>query len=123
MLDLLNAAACAVVFVYCFIASVRMPGRGMWPKRLVIWVVTFSLGIQMMGPWADWVPKPAWQSVLFHVCLALALVVWRREAMAFVHCKFSIPDEAQVQPKRRVTDWAELHPDQAAKVSGGQKMR
>lgn len=119
MLEMLNAVACSVIFAYCFIASVRMPSRGMWLNRLVLWVVTFSLMLQMMGPWADWVPKPAWQSVLLHACLALALIVWRHEALAFVRCKFTLPPGEE--PRRRVTDWAELPDDQAAKVAGGRK--
>lgn len=121
MLELLNAAACAVIFGYCFLASSRMPSRGMWANRLVIWVVTVALGLQMMGPWADWLPRPSWPSVLLHVGMAVALVVWRHEALAFVRCKFAVPDEGAPVLRRRGTDWMELSDEQAAKVAGGKK--
>lgn len=107
MLDLLNAAACAVVWAYCFIISVRMPGRGMWGHRAIVWVVTASLGIGMMGPWADWVPRANWSDTALNVCLAVALIVWRREAMAFVRCKFILPPEVDQHPRRRASDWVD----------------
>lgn len=121
MLEFVNALACAVVFAYCFIASWLAPARGLWISKVVLWVVTTALGLGIMAPWSDWLPASAWQDVLLNASLALALLIWRREAMAFVRCKFTIPAR-RASPRRRSTDWAELrelHERHRHQVAGG----
>lgn len=119
MLDVVNALACSVVFGYCFIASSLMPGRGMWGRRAILWGVTVTVGLGMLAPVSDWLPPPAWQDVAMNLCLAVALIAWRREAMAFIRCKFAAPPDPAL--RRRTTDWAELTEGQAANVTGGKQ--
>lgn len=118
MLDLLNASACGVLFAYCFVVAARMPGGvKMMLHKVVVWTVSITLGLGMLGPWSDWLDPPTWHGTILHACLALALIVWRKEAMAFLRWKFQIPDGEKRM--RRTSDFAQLTDAEASAVMGG----
>ena len=113
LLEVLNALACTVIFGYCYFVAVLMPGGlRMWGHKLVIWGVTWSLGLQMAAPFSGGLSASEPAGVMLHLFLAAALIVWRAEAMHFVRCKF-VPPEPGAPPRRRSTDWGEL-PEQAS---------
>ncbi len=117
MLEYVNSVACSVMLAYCFVMAVLLPGaRYMWANRLVMWAVSTALAAQVVSPWSDLVPSPSWPAALLHVCLAAALLVWRREAMCFLRSRFVIPPPKT--PRRRLSDLTEAD---AARVSGGTK--
>ena len=115
MLDYLNSLACAVLFGYCFVVAVMLPQWGMWLNKIGMWLVSGFLMGEVISPWTDWIEATATHSVFLHACLAFALVMWRREAMCFIHARFAAPFEAQ---KRRLSDLIELG-DRARHASGG----
>lgn len=108
MLDIwlwLNVASCGVMFVYVAYAATVMPKRGMWVRRLTVWLLAFCLGCQVAAPWAPWLPNPVWHGVILHATVAVMLVIWRHEVFALIGHKFS-PENDEQHPLRRLTDYA-----------------
>lgn len=101
-LEAMNSVACFVMLIYMLIVAIVMPGTGMWPNRLIVWSVSGSLALQVISPWAGWVPRIVWHGAVLHIALAAALVIWRKEAMLFIRCKFA-PEPIET-PMRRTTD-------------------
>ena len=99
-----NSAACFAMLGYMFVISVLMPNRGMWLKRMIVIATTIALGLQVIAPMVTWLPQVAWHGVILHVSLAGALLIWRREAMAFIRCQF-VTEKAPEQ-MRRSSDWS-----------------
>ncbi len=120
LLEIGNTLACGVMLVYMLLISIVMPSRGMWANRTIIWVMTFALGFQIISPWAGWVPRIVWHGALLHISLALSLLIWNREAILFIRCKFSPPGD-KPHPMNRATDWIRLSENETANVAGGLK--
>jgi hypothetical protein len=103
-----NSAACLVVMIYMLYVAFKMPATGMWGRRICVIMLTIALGFQVVSPWEPfWVPQTTWHGALLHTMLALCLIVWRKEAVVFVRCKFTYPPADQV-PLRRATDYSAI---------------
>lgn len=103
-----NSAACLVIMIYMLYAAFKMPHKGMWGRRFCVIALTVALGFQVVSPFEPgWVPQIVWHGALLHALLALCLIVWRREAVAFIRCKFTYPIEGNV-PLRRATDYSAI---------------
>lgn len=118
MHELLNSAACSVLFAYCFVIAVLIPHKGMLLNKLVMLATAGSLMAEIVGPFSDWLPAITWQSTALHTCLAVALLVWRKEAMCFIRTRFTVPELGE-KKRRRLTDWIALNDRDQEYVSGG----
>jgi hypothetical protein len=119
MLEYLNSAACSVLFSYCFVMAYRLPRRGFWLNRLMMCGVAWFLMAEIIQPWSGLLSPSPWQATVLHTFLAAALLVWRKEALLFIKCKFTVPTPPSRM--RRQSDFVPLDEGQAAHVSGGRK--
>lgn len=106
-IEFLNSGACLLMLCYMLAVAAIMPPRGVWLKRLGVWLLTVMLGLQVIAPMVDWLPSVSWYTAILHLVLAALLVAWRVEALALVRFKFTKPP-AEVHDMRRRTDWAQL---------------
>lgn len=110
MFDLIryvNSGACLIIMIYMLYVAYKMPAHGMWGRRICVILLTVALGFQVVSPIESWVPLATWHGALVHVMLAFCLLVWRKEAVIFVRCKFTYPPDDVVQ-LRRATDFSAI---------------
>lgn len=114
MLETLNTIACTVMLVYLLYAAWKMPGGLHMPlHKLAVWFLSSMLGFQCAAPFSDEISQPIWHGQLLHVAFAVLLLVWRKEALAFIACKFTAKPRVP-----RQSDLPYLAPDEMAKVRG-----
>lgn len=117
LLEIANTFSCGLMLAYMLIIAFKMPGGlRMLGRKLVVMFVSAMLAFQIVAPWDIGVTNIAWHGAMLHTGLALALLFWRREAMAFIACKFVVPDVDV--PRRRTSDWAPLDEAEFSKVVG-----
>lgn len=109
-----NSAACLIIMIYMLYVAFKMPATGMWGRRLCVILLSIALGFQVVSPLEAWVPQATWHGALVHILMAWCLLIWRKEAVTFVRCKFTYPPEDVVQ-LRRSTDYSAI--DQSLKGS------
>lgn len=115
--EYLNTASCALLMGYTGYVAAVMPHKGMWLKRLMVGALAAILLFQILGSLrASGVAPIAWHGALLHATLALCLLVWRKEAITFIKCRFTIPDETFI-PKRK-TDTIDLTDPQLRMARG-----
>jgi len=112
----MNLVACLVCMHYLVHVAALMPGwREMWGRRLAVISLVFAFTSQIVASLSVLQDRldlfyafspPTWPSILIDVMLASVLIAWRKEAKAFIRCKFVPPEPAH--PLRRSTDWAAL---------------
>lgn len=118
-METVNSISCAVIMAYMWRITLVMPASGMWGRKAIVVVLACALCLQIISPWAGWVPRIVWHGALLHACLAVALLIWRKEASLFISCKFSPPEEPE-NKGRRLSD---ITSAQQAFVKGGKKER
>jgi hypothetical protein len=98
LLEWVNGGVCLALLAYLLpVATVA----SRWTHRLSTIALAFAVGLQVMDPFARWVPTISWTGVLFNICLLLGVTAWRHELWAVVRFRFN--DEPR-HPRRRVTD-------------------
>lgn len=93
----INIFSCALMMVYLFYVAVKMPNRGMWVKRIAVIGLAAILCFQISDSLRP--GHSPWHEAILHLMLAACLLVWRKEAIMFVKCRFTAPEESFI-PKR-----------------------
>lgn len=116
MLEHLNSLACLVMLLCMFpVASLASPYRQPWHAALIL-LIGAGFSLQVMSPWVDWLPQPAWQTDLLHVAQAVAVLVWRRRIWLFIRSEFERPTAAH--PHRRTSDLRPMRVEDMREVHG-----
>jgi hypothetical protein len=118
MLEYLNAAACSLLLVYCLPVATVMETPHRWALWPVFVAVVVALTVQIIDPFATWVPEIGWPAEVLNIAMALMLTMWRKEAMLFIRCRLGPETEPPRHPMRRLSDLRELTHAQAAQVRG-----
>ena len=117
MLEYLNAAACFVLLAYCVPVAAVMETQHRWALWAIFVAVVVALAVQVIDPFASWVPAVGWPAVVLNVAMSIALTIWRKEAWMFMRCRLG-PPESEIHPFRRVSDMRDLDFGDAMRVRG-----
>ena len=84
-----DITASTVMLMFALYAASIMPARGMWVQRLLMWAQVLAVGIQAVSPWVGRLPNPTWPGVAAMASMAIAMIVMRRQIIAFLRYKWS----------------------------------
>jgi K+ transporter len=103
MLEYINAASCMLLLVYCMPVASVMEAQHRWGLWAVFVLVVVCLTLQIIDPFASWVPAIGWPAVFLNVVMAAAVTIWRKEAWLFTRCRVG-PLQEPAHPMRRTSD-------------------
>jgi len=104
VLDYMNAMACAVLLVLVWPVANAMHNRGFWLQRIGLWLIAFSLGLQVCAPFFDFIPDATPLGSVFMTILAVVAVRHRHQVMAVVRLAVGEIAADSEHPMRRVED-------------------
>jgi hypothetical protein len=74
VIEVVNVLACSVMLFIAALVAIEMPHRGMWGRKVLLWLVLAALAAEVTNPWAKWLPPATWPSAIVHALFAVVLL-------------------------------------------------